>query len=188
LCIQVYTVAWYFNWLIPLVLGTLITNIISQDARDHLFPPVPRALVSINTGGLQTPAAKQLGTTDTLTGAPEKCEGEAVEEESANFVANFQHLIMKAMGAHDGEDGEGDPLEGKVPESVRHFLKTLKAESSGTGAPADGDKQTQKPMEDVIWTIAKPENLTPILKAAPHVLGDIVDDLERLAKYGMLKD
>jgi hypothetical protein len=161
----------------------LITIIVSRGARDILFPSAPRALVSISTGELQTPPAGQLGTTVTLTGAPEKHEGEALEEEAANFVANFRHLVMKAMGAHDSDDNEGDPLEGKVPKPVRNFVKNFKAEGSSPGHTTVGYKQTQEPMEDVIWAIAKPENLTPILKAAPHVLGDIIDDFERLAKY-----
>jgi hypothetical protein len=156
--------------------------ITSRGARELLFPSAPRALVSTKTGEIQTPAAGQLGTTGTLTGAPEKQEGEALEEEAANFIANFRHLVMKAMGAHDGEDGEGDPLEGKVPKPIRNFVNNLKAEGSAPGHTTAGEKQTQEPMEDVIWAIAKPENVTPIIQAAPHVLGEIIDNLERLAK------
>jgi hypothetical protein len=149
-----------------------------------LFPSAPIALVSISTGGIQTPAAGQLGTTGTLTGAPEKQEGEALEEEASSFVANFRHLIMRIMGAHDDGDEEGDPLEGKVPKPVRNFVQDVKTKGSAPGHTTNGDKQTQQPMEDVIWAKAKPENLAPVLKAAPHVLGEIVDDLERLTKYG----
>lgn len=182
--IQAYSVAWYLNLLLPLFLGTLIVIIASRDARDTLFPPAPLALVNTNTGGIQTPAAGQLSTLGTLTGAPEKQPGEALEEEAAGFVDNFRHLIMRAVGVQDGGDGEDDPLEGKVPKPIRNFVQNVKAEGSAPGHTTQGNKQTQAPMEDGIWAAAKPENLTPILKAAPHVVGEIVDTLERLAKYG----
>jgi hypothetical protein len=162
----------------------LTTIVSSHAARDILFPPAPRPLVSTSNGGVQTPAAGHLGTTGTLTGAPEKQEGEALEEEAANFVTNFRHLIMKSIGMHDNEESEGDPLEGKVPKPVRDFVKAVKTEGSAPGHTMQGDKQTQEPMEDVIWAAAKPENLTPLLKAAPHLVGEIVDGFERLAKYG----
>ncbi|KAJ6003855.1 hypothetical protein N7540_013137 [Penicillium herquei] len=56
----------------PLALGLLILVVSSIDARKVLFPPAPRSLVNIRTGGIQKPQAGVLGTNDTLTGAPEK--------------------------------------------------------------------------------------------------------------------
>ena len=157
--------------------------IASPAARDVLFPPVPRALVNIGTGDIQKPPAGQLGTMDTLTGAPEKQEGEAVEEEAANFVTNLRHLVMRTIGMHEKEDGDGDPLEGKVPKPVKNAVKAVKAEGSAPGHATEEMDQTQKPMEEVIWAKAKPENLEPVLKKFPHAVGEIVDNWERFAKY-----
>jgi Protein of unknown function (DUF3292) len=157
-------------------------TIASQTARNTLFPSSPRALVNIATGGLQVPPAGHLGTTDTLTGAPEKQKGEGLEEEAANFVENLGHLVMRTVGMHQQNETQGDPLEGKVPKPIRKFVQELKAEGTAPGHATHGVKQTQKPMEDVIWAQAKPENLTPVMKAAPHVVGQIVDDFERFAK------
>ncbi|KAK5188813.1 hypothetical protein LTR92_011175 [Exophiala xenobiotica] len=96
----VYFTAWLLDLLIPLVLGTLILVVSSVGARNALFPPAPRALVNIMTGGIQKPQAGQLGTNDTLTGAPEKQPGEAMEEEAANFVDNVRHNLQRAIGMH----------------------------------------------------------------------------------------
>jgi hypothetical protein len=63
------------------MLGTLMVIIASEQARDALFPPAPIALVNMGTGGLQEAPAGRLGTTDTITGAPEKATGEARDEE-----------------------------------------------------------------------------------------------------------
>ena len=179
---QAYFSAWLVDLLIPLVLGTLIIIVASERARNVLFPPVPRALVNIKTGGVQKPQAGQLGTSDTLTGAPEKQEGEAAEEEAANFVDNVRHVVMRAVGMHEKQDRDGDPLEGKVPKPVRKAVKAVKADGSAPGHATKDTDQTQKPMEEIIWSAAKPENLEPILKTAPHVVGEIVDNWERFAK------
>ena len=181
---ETYFLAWIFNLLVPLVLGTLLVVVGSERARNILFPPAPRALVSISTGGLQKPQAGQLGTSDTLTGAPEKAEGEAREEEAANFVDNVRHIIARAMGMHENQDKEGDPLEGKIPKPMRKAIKSVKAAGSAPGH-ATGDSrndQTQTPMEELLWDKAKPKVIEPVIKSAPHAIGEIIDNWERFAK------
>lgn len=180
--IQVYTVAWFFDLLVPLVLGTTILIVASDKARNILFPPAPRALVNIATGGIQNPQAGKLGTTDTLTGAPEKQPGEAVEEEAAKFVDNLRHLVQKAMGMHENQKNEGDPLEGKVPKPIRNAIAKVKAQGTPSGHAEDEGGQTEKPMEEVLWSKANPEALAPIIKKAPHLVGEVVDNWERFAK------
>ncbi|KAI9732272.1 MAG: hypothetical protein M1818_007591 [Claussenomyces sp. TS43310] len=179
-----YLTAWLCDLLVPLVLGTLMVITASESTRNILFPPAPRALVNISTGGLQKPQAGQLGTSDTLTGAPEKQQGEAAEEEAANFVDNVRHLVMRAVGMHQNEnEEEGDPLEGKVPKPLRKAIKSVKAAGSAPGhATADsGNDQTQQPMEEVLWTKAKPKFIWPVIKSAPHAIGEIVENWERCA-------
>jgi len=177
----VYFLAWLFDLIIPLTLGTLMLIISSDTARKTLFPPAPRALVNMNTGGLQQPAAGQLGTLDSLTGAPEKQEGEAIEEEAANFVDNFRHMVQRAVGMHEKEKNDGDPLEGKVPKPIRTGVKAIKAKGTTDGHATEKDDQTQKPMEKVLWSKANPEQLAEVMKIAPHVVGEIVDNWERFA-------
>ncbi|KAK0124803.1 hypothetical protein ONS96_008684 [Cadophora gregata f. sp. sojae] len=178
---SVYFVAWLLDLLMPLCLGTLMLVVSSETCRDILFPPAPRALVNMNTGGLQNPASGKLGTDDSLTGAPEKQQGEAIEEEAANFVKNVRHMVQKAVGMHEKDQNEGDPLEGKVPKPVRKAVKAVKAEGTSDGHATEEDDQTQKPMEDVLWKKANPENLADMMEVAPHVVGEIVDNWERFA-------
>jgi len=168
--------------LVPLFLGILILIITSPDARDIMFPPAPIALININTGEAQIPPAGQLGTSNTLTGAPEKQEGEAVEEEAANFVNNLRHVTMRAVGMHENQDEDGDPLERKVPKPLRNAMNTIKTEGSAPGHTTETTDQTQEPMEEVIWAKSKPEVLKPVLQRLPHVIGEIVDNWERIAK------
>jgi hypothetical protein len=179
----VYFTAWTLDLLIPLILGTLIAVASSGKARDTLFPPAPLALVNIGTGGIQKPPSGQLGTSNTLTGAPEKQEGEAVEEEAANFVDNIRHLVGKAIGMHESEHREGDPLEGKVPKPVRNAAKAVKAAGSAPGHTSDDKDQTQRPMEEMIWAKANPKQIEPVIKTTPHLVGEVVDNWERFAKW-----
>ncbi|KAL5325623.1 hypothetical protein ACEPPN_006751 [Leptodophora sp. 'Broadleaf-Isolate-01'] len=176
-----YFLAWILGLLTPLTLGTVMLTISSETARDTLFPPAPRALVNINTGGLQEPASGHLGTLDSLTGAPEKQEGEAIEEEAANFVRNIRHLVQRAVGMHEKEENDGDPLEGKVPKPIRKGVKAIKAKGTTDGHATEEDDQTQKPMEKVLWSKANPEKLVGVMKIAPHIVGEIVDYWERFA-------
>ena len=179
---QAYFAGWIFDMLVPLFLGILIIIVTFPDARDILFPPMPLAIIDISTGGVQVPPAGELGTSNTLTGAPEKQEGEAVEEEAANFVDNLRHLVMRAIGVHENQDEGGNPLEGKIPKPFSNAINAVKSENSDPGHLKQTTDQTQKPMEDVIWAKAKPENLAPLLKTIPHSIGEIVDNWERFVK------
>lgn len=174
-----YLLAWTFDFLIPLTLGTLIAIISSKEARDFLFPPAPLALVSMSTGGLQKPQAGQLGTKDTLSGAPEMQEGEAKEEEAAKIVHNIRHIIQKTVGMHENEQNEGDPLEGKIPKPIRKGIANVKAAGTSSGHATGDEGMTEGPMEDMIWEKANPEKLAPLLDLAPHAIGEIVDNWER---------
>jgi hypothetical protein len=175
--------AWLFDLLVPFFLGLLITVICSKTARDILFPPAPLALVDISKGTLKEPQAKQLGTSNTLTGAPEKHENKAVEQEAANFADNLRHLITRSIGMHGSSDEGGDPLEGKVPQPVRKAVRKVQAEGQAAGHVQEAPDPVQQPMEDMLWDKVKPEKLDPILKNVPHVLGEIADNYERCAKY-----
>lgn len=179
----VYAVAWLLDMLVPTVLALLIALICSKEARDTLFPPAPLALVDISKGTLKKPQAKEgLGTSNTLTGAPEKQEGEAREQEAANFADNIRHLITRSIGMHEGNDEEGDPLEGKVPAPIRKGIRKVQAEGQAAGHTQEPSDPVQKPMEEMLWEKVKPEKLDPILKQVPHVMCELADNYERFAK------
>lgn len=180
---QAYIAAWYLDLLVPLFLGVLITVTCSETYRDILFPPAPVALVDISKGTLKEPQAKQLGTINTLTGAPEKHEGEAVEQEAANFADNIRHIMTRSIGMHENHHEGGDPLEGKVPKPVRNAVRKVQAQGQAAGHTQEEADPVQQPMEDMLWDKVKPEKLDPMLKNIPHVLGEIADNYERVAKY-----
>ena len=120
-----YTVAWLFDFLVPLFVATLVTLIVYPPSRDLLFPPAPIALVSGKTGGVQKPKAGVLGSVDSATGAPESHKGEAVEAEATNFVNSIASVgLAAASGKHPQNDPsteEGDEAPNEVGE---HLVKT----------------------------------------------------------------
>jgi hypothetical protein len=170
--------------LMPLALGLLTLVVSSVQARNAIFPPAPRALVNIRTGGIQKPQAGLLGTNDTLTGAPEKQPREAIEEEAANFVDNVRHNFQRAVGMHNSQqqDGDGDPLEGKVPKPISKAVKAVQSAGSAPGHVTKSTDQTQQPMEEIIWAGVNPESVAKVLDIAPHVIGELADNWERFAK------
>ena len=82
----VYLVAWFLDILIPVFSAFLMTLIIMPKARTYCFPPAPLSLINSKTGGVQKPPAGVLASDDSITGAPEKHKGEAVEQEAHSFV------------------------------------------------------------------------------------------------------
>jgi hypothetical protein len=82
----VYAVAWVFDLLVPTITAFLMVLILYPPSRDFCFPPAPPSLIDPKTGGLQKPPAGLLASEGSVTGAPEKHEGEAVEQEAHSFV------------------------------------------------------------------------------------------------------
>ena len=115
-----------------------------------------------------------LGSHDSATGAPEKHQGEAVEQEAHNFVTGIGSIALSsAAGKHEQADPESSPVDGSVPDPTN--LATVGAESkvaAAGGTPSADHDKTKKPMEDAMWT-----KMRPIM----HVIGDIADGWERFA-------
>jgi hypothetical protein len=176
----VYFAAWIFNLLVPLVLSTLIILIVYPPSRPFLFPPAPLALVDAKTGGLKKPTAGQLGSDDSLTGAPEKHEGEAVEQEASNFVSGFASITLSAAAGKHPEnklqDEEG-AIDTNVPDPSNIAAKAVMAKQSAAGGKVEHDK-TKQPMEEAMWA-----QMRPIM----HIIGDIADGWERFAKLVAVK-
>lgn len=124
--------AWMIDMLFPLLFGTLITLIVYPEARTYLFPPAPLALVDAKTGGIKKPGAGVLGS-NSLTGAPEAHQGEAVEQEAHNVVASFSAIAMNALaGKHpDGskEMGKGTEIAIPDPTDIAHELVDTRVSS-----------------------------------------------------------
>ena len=153
---------------------TLIVLVVHPPSCTLLFPHAPLALVDSKTGGIQSPRAGVLGSHDSLTGAPEKHRGEAVEQEARNFVSGFASIALSsATGKHEQGDPDSDPIGKSVPDPTSMALKGSDAKDSASGGSKPGHDKTKQPMEDAMWT-----KMRPIM----HVIGDISDGWERFAK------
>ena len=120
-----------------------------------------------------------LGSHDSLTGAPEKHQGEAVEQEASNFVSGFAHIALSsATGKHEQGDPGGDPISDSAPDPTRMAVEGAQAKDSAEGgsSPVHHDK-TKQPMEEAMWT-----KMRPVM----HLVGEISDGWERFAKYAIL--
>jgi hypothetical protein len=171
----VYLTAWLLNLLVPTFLTFLLILIAVPRSRDLCFPPAPLALVSAKTGGITKPKAGVLGSHDSVTGAPEKYQGQAVEQEASNLVAGIATVAMSsAVGRHD----QGDPEETAVdkapdPTKIASVAADAKTSATSTGGIAEEHHdKTKQPMEEAIWAQMRP---------AMRVMGDIADAWERFA-------
>lgn len=173
----VFFIAWIFNLAIPALFAMLLVLITVPEARPILFPPAPLALVS-KTGGVKTPPAGVLGSHDSVTGAPEKYKGEAVEQEASNLVSGIASVaISSAAGRHDqaspDEKSGSESLDAGAPDPTRMASAAADAAASATGGDADPiQDRTKQPMEEAVWTKMRP---------AMHAIGDISDGWERFA-------
>ncbi|KAK0638455.1 hypothetical protein B0T16DRAFT_381496 [Cercophora newfieldiana] len=88
MCLAAYTIAWALDSLLAALLLLLVVLILFPSSREFLFPPVPPSMIDPSTAGVKKPSAGVLGSGDSLTGAPEKHPGEAVEQEAHSFVTS----------------------------------------------------------------------------------------------------
>lgn len=172
---QVYFAAWFFHCIVPVSFTVLTILVAYPPARTLLFPPAPIALVNKDHGGIQKPSSGQLGSDDTVTGAPEVHKGEAAEQEAYNFTASIGTVIISsATGEHPSEenvDGK-DNSNALSRQSVAGQVVDTKAAISGQKADTKADK-SKKPMEAAVWEKARP---------GMRALADVCDMWERFAK------
>jgi hypothetical protein len=175
--VSVYFVAWLIDCLVPTIILFLIVLIIYPPSRTYCFPPAPIALIDSKTGGIKKPAAGVLGSDNSLTGAPEKHQGEAVEQEASNFVNSFTSIaISSAAGKHpQGDPTGGEPggssLEDSTPDptDIAHGAADAKDKTAG-GQPNAVHDKTKEPMSAAMWSKTRP---------VMHVIADIADGWER---------
>ncbi|KAF6812947.1 hypothetical protein CPLU01_14777 [Colletotrichum plurivorum] len=168
--LSVYTVAWLLDFVIPVLVAFLIVLVLVPDARTYCFPPAPASLIDSKTGGVKKPASGVLASDDSITGAPEKHAGEAVEQEAHSFVNSISSLIVStAVGKHP----QGDPhTDDAVPDPTNLAEDVVNAKDKtvpGKEPGAHHDK-TKKPVSETVWTQARP---------VMHAIADFVDTYER---------
>lgn len=172
----VYFLAWALDFLVPTIVAFLMILIVYPPARNYCFPPAPIALIDSKTGGVKKPTAGVLGSDNSLTGAPEKYHGEAVEQEASNFVSGLTSIaVSSASGKHPqgdphGGDGKSSLEDGTPdPSNLAKDVADAKDKPTGTETSAVHDK-TKEPMTAAMWSKTRP---------IMHILADISDGWER---------
>ncbi|KAJ6263075.1 hypothetical protein Dda_1634 [Drechslerella dactyloides] len=155
----VYFIAWLLDFVVPVMIAFIMALIAFPKSRRYLFPPTPLALVDTATGQLQQPPAGVLASRGSLTGAPEKHEGEAVEKEASNFVAGIAAIgISSATGQHPEnpkQDEEGT-LDTKVPDPSSVAMKATDAKDKAAGGTGRKHDKAKEPMQDAMWAKMRP--------------------------------
>lgn len=177
--LAVYSVAWLFDLVVPLLSLTAIVLIVYPPSREFLFPPAPLALISAKSGGIQKPKAGVLGSTDSATGAPENLKGEAVEAEASTFVTGIASVALaSASGKHPADDPinspnppEDDAANKMVPDPTGMAAGAGAARAGAVGdSTAVTHRRAKVPMENAMWS-----KMRPIM----HGINDVSDSWER---------
>lgn len=152
----------------PTALLLLVVLILFPQSRTTLFPPAPIALVSSESGGIQKPRAGVLGSQDSVTGAPERYRGEAVEQEASNLVDSVASVAV-------GTIVPDAPMENTISDATDTISQFGDSRASASGKiPSTKHDKTKKPMIDAVW-----EKVKPFM----HILGEITDTYECFGKY-----
>ncbi|KDQ62350.1 hypothetical protein JAAARDRAFT_170674 [Jaapia argillacea MUCL 33604] len=186
----IYFTSWLLNILLPTLLTFLLLLILSPKFRILAFPPLPLSLISSSSGELKKPPAGMLGSKGSLTGAPERHEGEAVEEEASNFVSGLTGIaVASAMGKQSDAplNERGEPDEemqgggggsggmgvlgggGVDPTNMVDHVQDARGSADG-GKKVGRDDKTKVPMQEAMWVKAR-----PVMRG----LGDVIDTWER---------
>ncbi len=173
----VYFGAWSIDFLVPTIVAFLMILIVYPHARTYCFPSAPIALIDSKTGGVKVPTAGVLGSDNSLTGAPEKHQGEAVEQEASNFVNGFTSIaISSAAGKHPQGDPHGEEqgasgLEDRAPDPTNIAIGATNAKDKASGGePSVAHDKTKEPMSAAMWSKARP---------VMHAIADVSDGWER---------
>ncbi|KAL7813593.1 hypothetical protein V8C44DRAFT_327209 [Trichoderma aethiopicum] len=169
----VYSVAWLLDLLVPTIIVFLMVLIVHPPARTFCFPPVPPAIVDSKTGGVQKPPAGVLANDTSITGAPEKHEGEGVEQEAHNFVNGIASVCTGVViGTSAGKNPQDDPHDDNTapdPTNLTDDISRAKDATDGNATDKAHDK-TKKPVTSMVWA-----KTSPLM----HMLSDFVDTWER---------
>lgn len=152
--LALYCVAWLFDLLLPSTFAFMMVLILFVPARKLCFPPAPPALIDGSTGGVQKPVSGVLASEDSMTGAPEKRPGEAIEQEAHSFVNSVATLAAGIASAIEPRD-----------------IANAKDKTGGDLPAVEPDK-TKKPVLDMVVEKARP---------AMHQIANFVDAYERLS-------
>ncbi|KAL4894858.1 hypothetical protein BDV59DRAFT_164965 [Aspergillus ambiguus] len=159
-----YFVAWFQDLLIPAIMSFLGALILCPSARTLLFPCSPPA-ISEPEG--MAKSANNLTSQDSITGAPERYKGEAVEQEASNLVNSVANVAMESAAAKYGQGISNEDSDDGT-ESLKDDVSP-KADETGENEVPD---KTKRPMKKKIGKATDKAML---------VVSDITDIWERFS-------
>ncbi|KAK9464331.1 hypothetical protein V1512DRAFT_115475 [Lipomyces arxii] len=176
-----YSVGWINDLLMPMFMGLVILLLTYPPSRTLLLPPAPVNMTD-SSGGVKSPPAGVLGSTGSLTGAPENFMGEATEKEARNLTSGLASI---ALSSATGDNHQRVDSNDQDEETINHDIGTANmglaavTSCSEETMPKNGQQQvlgsdpqdkTKKPMEEALWTQIRP---------AVHIISDAADTWER---------
>ncbi|EGX88259.1 hypothetical protein CCM_08302 [Cordyceps militaris CM01] len=164
-----YACAWACDLLVPATVVFLMVLILVPAARRVAFPPAPISRIDSATGGLQTPPAGVAATDDTLTGAPEKVAGEAVEQEAHSFVNTLGSVALSTTIGGPASDDDDDVGTAPGADKLVQNVSEAKA-TAAEGDARTARNETRQPAAKMVWQRARP---------FMHAVTDLVDTWER---------
>lgn len=137
--LAVYTVAWMADLLGVVTVLWAMGLVVMPQWRAVCFPPAPPSIIRGDGKGVKKPMAGVLASEGSVTGAPEKREGEAVEQEAHSFVNSVITLAVGLAGDQNPK-GELHWLFGIPRElTARRYLRDQVQDRSTAGRGAGQD-------------------------------------------------
>ncbi|ATY65355.1 hypothetical protein A9K55_001236 [Cordyceps militaris] len=145
-----YACAWACDLLVPATVVFLMVLILVPAAR-------------------RTPPAGVVATDDTLTGAPEKVAGEAVEQEAHSFVNTLGSVALSTTIGGPASDDDDDVGTAPGADKLVQNVSEAKA-TAAEGDARTARNETRQPAAKMVWQRARP---------FMHAVTDLVDTWER---------
>ena len=158
----VYMAAWIFDLLVPTTLLLLLVLVLSPRARLILFPSAPLAAIDPKTGQAKVPKAGHLGSKNSLTGAAETFEGEAVEQEASNFVGALGSVALSTAAGKSSAQGVGASTQADSDQDEDDSSD----ETSTTASAKKSSTTPKKVKKDAEDKIPDPTNVAALSQAA----------------------
>lgn len=65
---------------------------------------------------------------------------------------------------------------------LKKVIQAVQSTGSAPGHVTESTDQTQQPMEEILWAGANPKVICKVFDTAPHLIGELADNWEILAK------
>jgi hypothetical protein len=141
--LAVYAAAWVADLLGVVAVLWAMGLVMVPRWRAVCFPPAPPSIVRGDGKGVKKPMAGVLASEGSVTGAPEKREGEAVEQEAHSFVNS---VITLAVGLAGDQNPKGElPWLVEIPceLTARRHLRDQVQDGSVAGRGARQDQEAR---------------------------------------------